>query len=711
MRKRLLSAAIVVAGQWGTLAHAQMGDELASQSLEDLMDVEIVSATRSVSKLKESPVPMSVIQAEEIENSGLDTIPAVLARLGGVNTMNVGASQQEVSIRGKNITFNRRLLVMIDGRTEYNDLFGVTLWSAFPITMDQIKRIEVVRGPASALFGANAFSGVVNIITKKPDGDGDNLVRAQGGTDSRGLGNFLVNGQKGDELSYQVAGEVQNIGNDDTDVTFKGFDGIPTTANFDDDSESLDTMKRVNASARWQPNDDLTVDFSTGVVDGGLELLLQPGLPRADWDILKNNVKTSLKYFTSDSNHFKFDAYANRFDYETRLAPSTEAVNNVGLPGGAEGDNRNGNFFFPSIEGGGQFDGEVETYNVSGQFVSKLLNDQLQVVTGGEFRRIRNEGGFVEDASKDITSVFANFTYKFADDRFLIGGGYRVDDDSIVGSNDGYTATFAFFPNEKHSIRATARKAFRSPSLFEQFSDVLLNVPNQSQRVQFAGNVEAEVEEITSYDITYSAQIRQFKLELEYWREDYEALIGNPDSGVLDEIDFDPDQNRFTTTTTFRNLSDSESQGVLAGLKWVATEKLTFDFNYAFTDPDELNSLTGETFFSPEHKFNVGANWNVGNWNLNANTRYVGETDDSEFQEGDIAPDGENFTRRNQESYTVVDLKVGYNPPMAEGLELFAMANNLLDDERVEFHEFDAVLKGSGEEFGREIWGGVKWDF
>lgn len=675
--------------------------DLGNLSLEELLDIEVVSATRSSSKLSESPIPISVITAQDIAASGADSIPDVLSRLAEIDVLQVGASQSEVSIRGKNINFNRRLLVLIDGRTEYNDLFGVTLWHAFPIGLDDIERIEVVRGPASALFGANAFSGVINIITKATDGEQPSVVHVAGGSQGRQDGRLFYRRAK-ENFGFKLSANRETMESNETDVPFAGFNRLPTSYNFNPDDESLD-MTRASLSVFWRPNDRLNVELSGGLYDGELELFPQPGLPREDWDVNGENLYLRLNYQVNEGGALQFGAYINTFDYETPLLPLTDDV--LAAPAGYA--------FYPSLNEATLFEGSTDTLNLSLQYVGSTSNERVNYVFGVESRHIENEGGLVADSDKDINSVFGNFTYRLPGDKWLLGVGVRVDDDSITDQDTGYTASLLYFPNKDVTMRLSARRAFRAPSLFELFSQVEFNVPNQNNRVRFQGNNGLEVETIDTVDFTLTYNIGetiQFTGELFF--EQYADLIGNPDSGLLADIEFDPETNVFTTTTSFQNLSDADNVGVQLGLVWVPNERVSLHANTMWLDPQDLNDLSGETFFSPELKVNLGVTYtSPSGLRANLAAHYVGKTSEDEFKTGDLSPNGPNFTRDNQESYTIVNAKFGYRLAKVKGLEVFVAARNLLDDDYVAYYEFDTVLNATGERQGREVEGGLSWKF
>jgi outer membrane receptor for ferrienterochelin and colicins len=127
-----------------------------------------LGATGAPQRASDAPATMIVITREEIERHPAIDIPDILGRFAGVDTERYTRGQGEVSIRGYNTPYNPRLLVLINGRQVYLDHYGYVNWSALPVQLDEIQQIEVVKGPQAALYGFNAVSGVVNIITRDP---------------------------------------------------------------------------------------------------------------------------------------------------------------------------------------------------------------------------------------------------------------------------------------------------------------------------------------------------------------------------------------------------------------------------------------------------------------------------------------------------------------------------------------------------------------
>lgn len=162
---------------------------------------EIVSiASRYEQPISRAPSDVYVITDEEIRNSGATDIPTLLRRVPGMEVMQTNAVDFNVSVRGNNQVLANKLLVLVDGRSIYLDQAGNTIWKLLPVTLAEIKRIEVLKGPASAVYGFNAFDGVINIVTKSPEEMKGTTLQVAGGD----LGTLLT--------SVVQAGTVGNWG-------------------------------------------------------------------------------------------------------------------------------------------------------------------------------------------------------------------------------------------------------------------------------------------------------------------------------------------------------------------------------------------------------------------------------------------------------------------------------------------------------------------
>src|SRR5712671_1277980 len=138
--------------------------DLAGVSIEDLLKIRITSASKKEQPADEVPAAVFVITQDDIRRSGMRTLPELFRLVPGVQVAQVTSSNWAVSIRGFNEQYSNKLLVLIDGRSIYKRVFSGVLWDAEDLVLDDVDRIEVIRGPGAAVWGANAVNGVINIV-------------------------------------------------------------------------------------------------------------------------------------------------------------------------------------------------------------------------------------------------------------------------------------------------------------------------------------------------------------------------------------------------------------------------------------------------------------------------------------------------------------------------------------------------------------------
>src|SRR5882724_4779476 len=168
-------------------------------------EAKVVTASRIPESRQKAAATTYVVTREDIQASGAQNIWDLLRSVPGVDVMQTRTDQAEVSIRGLNQPLNNRTLILLDGKTVLNGFFDFVTWESIPVTLDQIDRIEVVEGPASAVYGANAVNGVINIITKTPEQLQGGQLRYTTGERNDHLGSFVY-GHQEEHLGYRLGG-------------------------------------------------------------------------------------------------------------------------------------------------------------------------------------------------------------------------------------------------------------------------------------------------------------------------------------------------------------------------------------------------------------------------------------------------------------------------------------------------------------------------
>ncbi len=191
--------------------NSAVASALADLSIEQLMDEPVTSVSKKEIHLEESAAAISVVTQEDIRRLGISSIPEALRLVPGMDVAQVGASRWAISARGFNGEFANKLLVLIDGRTVYSSSFSGVYWELQDVVMEDIERIEVIRGPGASLWGANAVNGVVNIITKRAQDTQGFLVSTSFGTEDQPSTSVRYGGKIGKDLYFRAYLKYSNL--------------------------------------------------------------------------------------------------------------------------------------------------------------------------------------------------------------------------------------------------------------------------------------------------------------------------------------------------------------------------------------------------------------------------------------------------------------------------------------------------------------------
>ncbi|SNS28315.1 iron complex outermembrane recepter protein [Azospirillum sp. RU38E] len=307
------SRLILAAATSMALAQGAMAQSMDYGSLQDLFGEPVTtSATGKPQRASEVPATMTIVTADEITKSGARTLPDVLNRVVGIDVLQWSSTGTDVGVRGYNQGGNPRLLVLVNGRQVYQDFYGITLWSSIPVQMSEIRQIEVVKGPQSALFGFNAVSGVINIVTYNP------LYDNAGAADiSFGTQNFReINAFK--TLKFGNWGGVRVSAGGWTADPFDSSRTPLTNRFYDKDGQrrtaSLDSLFQVNPDTQvgfettWARQSEFALIPSGGLGMGSYttysfkgNVKANTGIGLLEGTIYHSNLKTNGHYTTSSS--------------------------------------------------------------------------------------------------------------------------------------------------------------------------------------------------------------------------------------------------------------------------------------------------------------------------------------------------------------------------------------------------------------------------
>jgi len=191
-------------GQAGAFAADQKLRDLTELTPEQLANIEVTSVAKKPEKRSRTPAAVYVITRDQIRRSGVTTLVDALRLAPGIHVARIDSNKWAVGIRGFASSLTRSVLVMIDGRTVYTPLFAGTYWEVQDTLLEDVERIEVIRGPGGSLWGANAVNGVINIITRGSRDTQGAFVKAGGGTMEHGMAGIRYGGTAGEGVTYRA---------------------------------------------------------------------------------------------------------------------------------------------------------------------------------------------------------------------------------------------------------------------------------------------------------------------------------------------------------------------------------------------------------------------------------------------------------------------------------------------------------------------------
>jgi len=653
-RAILLGAVVLATAFFCPRAYAQLNDiETADDQLSETVDEAypkrellffeeipiVISATKIEQPITESPSSISVITAEDIRRSGATNIADLLRRVPGLDVLRISPSDAQISARGFNESNNNDVLLLIDGRSSYVDFFGIVVWDDLPIVLEEIERIEIIRGPGSALYGANAFSGVINIITKTPE-------QAKGTTLSATVGEFdtyiwtFMNANVFDRWSYKAVASWNEANS------------------FEDREENNHEMFKGSALLQYEFDADSRMYVSAGVNDGdGNTLTRTSGFERdGQFGYAKLNY---------DYGDWKFQGFYNLIDIDVIASDGEErsVVNNT-------------------------FDIEMQH--------SFDPWEKHTVTWGANYRhnRVTSHEIVGRDERDDLLSLFVQDQYRMLDDMTLTTG-IRFDSHPLTGLHFSPRASLVYEPWESHIFRASISRAFRNPSSVESYLD--LNIPlAPGATLSAIGNRDLDAEEITSFEIGYQTRLFDSKLHLkvdtfynildeiiEFRQEDF-TLPPPPPPFVLD----------------YENVGKATAYGGEVSLAYHFSERLSAYFNYSYQELKarddgiqfQLNEDGDVIDSSPKHKINAGVYGELENGlNGSIDLSFVDEAAFG-FFDSESTPIPLQPTVVELDDYTRVDARIGYKFRDPE-VDVSLIIQNAFDDAHKEFPQGELLQR------------------
>jgi iron complex outermembrane receptor protein len=547
-------------------------EDLTNKSLEDLMNMQVTSVSKREQKMSQVAAAIFVITHEDIGRSGATNIPDLLRMVPGLDVAQIDANTWAISSRGFNLQFANKLLVLIDGRAVYTPLFGGVNWDTQDVPLEDIERIEVIRGPGGAVWGANAVNGVINIITKKAADTHGGLVVAGGGNTDQGFGTLRYGGEVGRKADYRVFAKYQNNGH------FPDLNG----QNGADGWHLLHGGFRLESSL--SAKDSLTTQGDLYAGNEGEEIVHSVFNPPGNINVERlaelsgGNILSRWHHTFSDRSDSTIQFY---FDRYTRNGPQVREVRNT-------------------------FDFDFQHHFAWGS--------RQDVTWGLGYRHTADQTvGTIDEAfvppnhAGELFNLFIQDQITLKPDHLFLTVGTKLENSYFTGFDPEPSVRLAWTPTDHHTFWAAISRASRTPTRRDEGLDAVLTALPGPAEVVLLGSRNAKSEHVNAYEVGYRAQ--------PFERLSVDATVFFNTYFNLQSVEPLPDVAQSNPPLLIhRQILANELRGNTGGIElaanWEVTSRWTLSPGYSFlkmhlhgdAEGEDIPSVTDIEGTSPGHQ-------------------------------------------------------------------------------------------------------------
>lgn len=623
------------------------------------MEMEVTSVSKRPEKLSETASAIQVVTGENIRRSGAVSIPEALRLADNLHVAQKGDHAWNISARGFNTDSANKLLVLMDGRSVYTPLFSGVFWDVQDYLLEDIDRIEVISGPGSALWGANAVNGVINITSKSAKDTQGVYVEGGGGTELHGFGGARYGGTLASNVYFRVYGK------------YFDRDG----AVFPDGSDAADAWSMGRGGFRMdaEPSDQNTFTLQ-GDYYGGEENLATGGQAR----VSGGNILGRWTHTFSDESDMSLQLYYDR----THL--------NLPVPGNA---------FAPA----GRLVDDLDTYDLDFQHRFGL-GERNRIVWGLGYRFthdvVKNAPAlafFPTTLDHHLFSGFIQDEFTLVPERLKFALGTKLEHNDYTGLEIEPSARLTWTPDGQQTIWAAVSRAIRAPSRIDR--DGRLPTPLAAPLVDnlLIGGSNFVSETVIAYELGYRAQLgARIYGSIAVFYNDYDDVRStslSPPDPVFG----------LPFPLFYENNLEGHTCGIELSVDYLVLDWWRLHGGYTLLKAD-IHVKPGQTDFNnalnetadPEHQFSLRSSMDLpGNLELDARLRWV---DSFRFNNGG-AP-------ATVASYFELDVRLAWH--VTRNLELAIVGQNLLHDQHL---EYVIASPNPREEIERSVYGRVTWRF
>jgi iron complex outermembrane recepter protein len=552
----------------------------------------------------------------------------------GVEVAQINTWSWAITIRGFNDRYTNKLLVMIDGRSVYNPVFSGVFWGMQDMILDDIDRIEVIRGPGGTLWGANAVNGVINIITKSANDTKGTYVSSGGGSHDYMINNVRHGGKLGKDATYRVWGRNFDRGPESSPTRYDGW-----------------RMGHGGFRVDWNPkscgvNDLITIEGDYLGGSEGIEQVIASDQPPYE---------LNEKFIGNFSSNNILARWTREYDKQTSWSLQT--------------------FFDQTYYESASTRMDVDTFDID--FQNQFSHGRNNWIWGVEYRRYEDHLPTYEPALNftptsrvyDTSSAFVQDQIELVADRLYFTIGSKFEHNSFTGFEYQPSVRSIWMIDKKNALWGAVSRAVRTPSRVDENAEIRVTESTDPFPIQavLEGSTELVSEDMMAYEIGFRRQATdQFSWDLALFYNEYRNLMayqsGTPYwAGPIYMVPFDIG-NQFNAQT--------------CGFEWTASWDVTkqwrlagsYSFLRIWDSLDETSAIPalGASIGDSINRIKLQSYWQFAqNWQLDAFLRYVDEA------YGGSVP-----------AYWSLDLRLGWRPK--KNLEFSVVGQNLLDSSHLE---------------------------
>lgn len=577
----------------------------------------VVTATRTENKVKETPTAVEVITRNDIDKLGARTLQEALHLSTSIqiSPAMVGSS---VSIRGME---GRYVLLLVDGErlTSEGSYSTMNNYEWDRINLDNVERIEIVRGIASSLYGSDALGGIVNVITKTPGKPELSLAYSPGRySDDFGIGydHFSVRYDTG---KTPAGAWSITAGQSRSDMLQRPDE--PNTSNY------YGTRRYLDIAAKWDLQHDRQLDFKAGFLKEDMEQLSQisrlvmfPPPPKVVYENGRNYYENERQSY---SIGLKGKHQNGDYGLRTYYGKQKKVQDNINYTTGV---------YTPKLH-----DNDRTTWTLEG-WSSNHLDDNHLLTTGGEFRTETYEGTRVNTgkASVDSAALYVQDEYRL-DDRLLLVPSFRYDHNSKFGNNISPKLGMTYNMDDHYRLKANVGKGFRAPSLDDLYIKMSMQEMGAPLAGYIYGNPNLKPEKSTNYEVGLEGEKGKTFGKVSYFVNDVTNLIKaeliegstsdytyvNVNEADINGLEFEVGQhlnNKFMIkfSHTYLDATDGNTHERLTGR---AQNQGSLQLHYDNVQENGISAVLWHTWVQ-DYKYSTTVTKNYNTWNLSVNKKW-----------------------------------------------------------------------------------------